>query len=175
MKKNIILKILKWTNFRQKKYKKKFKKYKIFFENNQILETNLEKDQDKVIDSRIYLGSLRYIPFSILSLLKNLPAPWKTNSFLPLIIHENKSLLIMESNTNILPEFSSTLWNLIWVLNRKEKINRIYFQRVKIPLFDDEEIWNDLKILKNTNNSSLLISRNLEDYLKDLHQKTNRF
>jgi hypothetical protein len=35
------------------------KKYKIFFENNQILEKNLEKDQDKVIDSRIYLGSLR--------------------------------------------------------------------------------------------------------------------
>jgi hypothetical protein len=166
MKKDIILKILNWTNFRQKKYKKNFKKYKIFSENNQIIEKNLEKDQNKVYDTRIYLGSLRYIPFSILSLLKNLPAPWKANNFLPLIIHENKSLLIMESNTNILPEFSSTLWNLIWVLNRKEKINRIFFQRVKFPIFDDEEIWNDLKILKNTNNSSLLISRNLEDYLK---------
>lgn len=166
MKKNIILKIFNWTNFRQKKYKKKFKKYKTYFENNQILEKNLKRDQDKVYDSRIYLGSLRYIPFSILSLLKNLPAPWKTSDFLPLIIHENKSLLIIESNTNILPEFSSTLWNLIWVLNRKEKINRIHFQRIKFPIFDDEEIWNDLKILKNTNNSSLLISRNLEEYLK---------
>ena len=95
MKKNIILEIFNWTNFRQKKYKKKFKKYKILFENNQIFEKNLEIDQVKVNDSRIYLGSLRYIPFSILSLLKNLPAPWKANNFLPLIIHENKCLLII--------------------------------------------------------------------------------
>ena len=166
MTENYISRIFYWTNFCQRKYKKKFKKYNKNHENFKNFEKITEDNQDKVFDSRVYLGSLRYIPFSILSLLKNLPSPWESNNSLPLIIHENKSLLIIQSNSNILPEFSSTLWNLIWILNRKEKINRINFQRVNFPPFEDEEYWTDLKLPKDFNISSLIVSKNLENYLK---------
>ena len=71
MTENYISRIFYWTNFCQRKYKKKFKKYNKNHENFKNFEKITEDNQDKVFDSRVYLGSLRYIPFSILSLLKN--------------------------------------------------------------------------------------------------------
>lgn len=139
MKKKIILKIKFWTQINQKKYEKKFKKSIIYYKNNQVSSKNANKNKIDQDDYRIYLGGLRYIPFSISSLLKNLPTPWAINKDLGSLVHSSKCLNILNPNNVIIPEFSSMLWSLIWILNRKEKINRIYFHRLNFPIFDDDD------------------------------------
>ena len=149
MNKNLIILIKVWTLINQKKYEKKFRKSLIYCKNNQISKKNINKSKNYQGDYRIYLGGLRYIPFSISSLLKNLPMPWAIRKDLGSLVHCSQSLKILNPNNVIISEFSSMLWSLVWILNRKEKITRIYFHRLNFPIFDDDdEVLNNLIDIK---------------------------
>ena len=163
MQEKTILEIFNWTKLCQQRYKKKFKELLSFTNTSLFFLKINEIGKNIKIDFRIYLGGLRYTPLSIASLFKNLPVPWKINENLNLIIHNTKSLLILETNNRTISEFSSALWCQIWILNRKEKIKRVHFQRINLPFFDDEEKFSDY-IDFGKNKINLL---KLDKYLKN--------
>ena len=161
MNRTLISNILFWTSFSQKKYKKKYKKLsnrRQYFINMQKTDKKIEKK-----DYRIYLGSLKYTPLSVASLLKNLPMPWGINENLGILVHESKSLLLIHKNNKIIPEFMSSLWNLIWLLNKKEKIKRLFFNRINFPIFDDNENFHNYENFKKKKINSLTLDNYLED------------
>jgi len=166
MDKKFIFRIFRWTRFCQKKYEKKFSVLLIFSggkKNPQQIPKKIKFNQD---DYRMYLGILRYIPSSISSLLKNLPVPWTKDKNIGSIIHDSKLLIILDTNDVIIPEFSSTLWSLIWVISRKEKINRIFFNRINFPIFDDDEILDYNMNFKKSENKTLNWDKYLENHFK---------
>ena len=135
----IILDIFNWTRLCQINYDRKFKESIDSISHNYFFQILDKKNKTKINDSRVILGGLRYTPFAIGLLLKSLPMPWTLDKQLDLFIHDSKSLIIINACTNNFPEFLSSLWSIFWILNRKEKINRKYFQRINFPLFDDDE------------------------------------
>ena len=161
MSRTLISNILFWTGFSQKKYEKKYKRltnHRQYFRNMQKTDKKIEKK-----DYRIYLGSLKYTPHSVASLLKNLPMPWGINENLGILVHESKSLLLIHKNNKIIPEFMSSLWNLIWLLNKKEKIKRLFFNRINFPIFDDNENFHNYENFKKKKINSLALDKYLED------------
>ena len=167
MSQEIISKIFNWTKFCQNKYERKFQE-SIYLKKSNSFPKNLnKKNAIDLTDSRIYLGGLRYAPFSISLLLKNLPMPWTINNAIKLLIHDSKSLVIIETSNKTIPEFLSAFWNIFWILNRQEKINRKYFKRINFPLFDDDENSFDIQKRLSSNKSKILeINKYLENSLR---------
>ncbi|RLV89289.1 Pre-mRNA-splicing factor 8 [Spathaspora sp. JA1] len=97
-------------------------------------------------DKRSHLGSLKYLPHSLLKLLENMPQPWQASKQVKVLYHTTGAITFVNEIPRVIEPVYIAQWSNVWWQMRQEKRDRRHFKRIRLPPFDDEEPpidWNE--------------------------------
>eukprot|EP00767_Chilomastix_cuspidata_P003217 gnl/Chilomastix_cuspidata/3332.p1 GENE.gnl/Chilomastix_cuspidata/3332~~gnl/Chilomastix_cuspidata/3332.p1 ORF type:complete len:3611 (-),score=172.86 gnl/Chilomastix_cuspidata/3332:1097-11722(-) len=90
-------------------------------------------------DRRSYLGALKYLPHAILKLMENIPMPWEELRYVKVLYHRTGAVTFVNETPRVIEPVYVAQWASMWTAMRREKKDRRHFQRLRFPIFDDEE------------------------------------
>lgn len=90
-------------------------------------------------EKRVYLGALKFLPHALLKLLENMPMPWESVRYVPVLYHITGAITFVAATPRVVPPVYLAQWGATFVLMRREKRDRRHFKRMRFPPFDDEE------------------------------------
>lgn len=89
---------------------------------------------------RLAIGGMKYAPHAILKLFENMPMPWEEKRKVKVLYHVAGVLTFINEVPRVVPPLYIAQWAATWRVMRREKRDRQFFNRVRFPIFDDEEV-----------------------------------
>ncbi|KAL6928706.1 hypothetical protein ACO0SA_002035 [Hanseniaspora valbyensis] len=83
------------------------------------------------------LSALKYLPYSILKLLENMPQPWESAKKVKVLYHITGSITFVNETPRVIPPVYLAQWSSVYDEMRLAKRDN-YIRRIKFPIFDDD-------------------------------------
>ncbi|XBW36857.1 hypothetical protein QEN19_002436 [Hanseniaspora menglaensis] len=83
------------------------------------------------------LSALKYLPFSILKLIENMPQPWEVTKKVKVLYHTSGSITFVNEISRVIPPVYIAQWSGVYDEMRLSKRDN-FIRRIKFPIFDDD-------------------------------------
>ncbi|KAF7684116.1 Pre-mRNA-splicing factor 8 like protein [Astathelohania contejeani] len=121
------------------KIKKEFKKEEMPPEHLRKLIKEYQRNMQKR-NSKYCLQALRFLPHALQNLLRSMPMPWESIRYVKVLYHIRGTITFVDDKRKVDIDEYITRWGDCYKKMRAEKKLRSHFQRIRFPIFDDEEM-----------------------------------